>query len=408
MGKLTGETCCSHRGSDDWYDEKNILERRQRVHRLYYQNGLSKTEIARREHLGKKFVMRWTESEDQDLTADARGWPKGVARSWDEKTEQRIVRLHGQICRDPHEFFSGATAIAQRYSKTYSGPVPSLRTIGRILKAQGLSGARKKPRAKGAAAYLCYPEHTVYTSLGARLLEVDFIGKKFITGRSAPLNFLGFSFKKEPRLRYFKRFDAQTADATISGCLRFFSEIEKPHLVKVDNCAATIGSTSGKRLLSKFMHAMLTQQVIPVFSVPRKPFSQGSIEGNNSVFARKFWNTRTFTSVRQIDRQLEWFNTSSRNYCRYDPPKKPRGILKRFRPKVYFIRQVREDAETGRGIIDVLNEEISLPKRYIQYFVLAEWDIRRGQLIIWFEKEQTAKPIKTVSFVLNPNSSYSI
>lgn len=408
MGTLTRAVLCFHRESVDRYEEKNIIEQRQRVHRLFYQNGLSKTAIARRERVGKKFVMRWTQSEDQDLTADARGWPKGVARSWDQATEKRIVSLHRQICRDPHEFFSGATAIAQRYRQKYASQPPSLRTIGRILKAHGLSAPRRKSRVKGAAAYLCYPEHTVYQTLGARLLEVDFIGRKFIAGQSVPVNFLGFAFKKAPRLRYFTRVAAQTADTVIAGCRRFFTEIERPDLVKVDNCAATIGSASGKRSLSKFMHAMLLQQVIPVFSVPRKPFSQASIEGNNSVFARKFWNTRTFTSLRQIDRHLVWFNASSRSYSGYTPPKKPRRLSKSFQPKVYFIRQVHEQAETGRGVIDVLNEEITLPKSYIQYFVLAEWDIRAAQLIIWFEKEQTAKHVKTVSFALNPNSRYSI
>ena len=71
------------------------------------------------------------------------------------------------------------------------------------------------------------------------------------------------------------------------------------------------GTARGKRSLSRFMQTMLKQQVLPIFAVPRKPFSQGSIEGNNSVFARKFWNTYEFTDLEQIDQRLDWFNAAS-------------------------------------------------------------------------------------------------
>ncbi|MDI6751968.1 MAG: hypothetical protein QME07_03825 [bacterium] len=57
---------------------------------------------------------------------------------------------------------------------------------------------------QGASHYLCYPEYTIYHLLGERVLEADFVGKKYITARSEPLNFIGFSFKKEPRLKLFQ------------------------------------------------------------------------------------------------------------------------------------------------------------------------------------------------------------
>lgn len=149
-------------------------------------------------------------------------------------------------------------------------------------------------------------------------------------------------------------------------------------MVKVDNAPATIGSGSAPRTLSRFMVFLLNQQITPVFSVPRKPFSQASIEGNNSVFARKFWNSQTFRSLRALDRRLEWFNASSQRYTGYEPP--PRAARRKaFSPRVYFIRQVRETPDRpGSAAIDVLNEKIALPVSYANYFVLAEWNLRTG------------------------------
>ena len=34
--------------------------------------------------------------------------------------------------------------------------------------------------AYGEVKYLCYPEHTDYAALGARVLEADFIGRKYL------------------------------------------------------------------------------------------------------------------------------------------------------------------------------------------------------------------------------------
>lgn len=350
--------------------------------------------------------MNWTKSPTQDFMKDNRGWPKNKRRKWTKKDEEKVQVIHRQLKEDPCQFYIGATAIEQEWRKKYlhTPPLP-LRTIGRIMADLGLSGKRKRDKHKGAARYLCYPEYTIYTLLGGRVLESDFIGKKYITGRTKPLNFIAFSFKKEPRLRYFKRVVGQTADNFIEQSKYFFKKFEKSDFMKIDNALTTIGSASGKRNISKVMSFLLKNQVVPIFAVPRRPFSQASIEGNNSVFARKFWNRIDFKSVEEIDEKLEWFNLSSQRYLHYQSPKTKSKQKKNFLPKIYFIRQVKEDKEqTEKAFIDVLNEKVFLPKSYINYFVLAEWNLKREQLYIYFEKEQKSKMIKKLSFKINPRS----
>jgi hypothetical protein len=249
----------------------------------------------------------------------------------------------------------------------------------------------------------------VYETLGRRVLEADFIGQKYLTGRSAPLHFIGFSFKKPPKLRYFQRVEAQTTDAIIGACKQFFKVFGYPDVMKVDNAQATIGTGSGRRCLSRFMVFLLKRKILPVFAVPRKPFSQASIEGNNSVFSRKFWNSHRFRSLHQVDRRLAWFNDASLAYTGYDATKRKRRASKKdFVPRVYFIRQAREDELTGKGMIDVLNETVWLPKTYINYFVLAEWNLVEQQLHVWFEKDEQPRLIKSIGFELNPNSKHRL
>ena len=282
---------------------------------------------------------------------------------------------------------------------------PPLRTVTRIMKDLSLSTNRKKRNRRGTAKYLLYPEHTIYTLLGGRVMEVDFVGHKFLRGRSRPVNFIGFSFKKPPRLRYYRRVEAQTTDCFIWECTRFFERFETPDFVKVDNCMATIGSANVKRSISRTMEFLLRCHITPIFAVPGKPFSQASIEGNNSVFGRNFWNKHTFESPRDIDAKLERFNQESQEYLNYQKPPKPQSN-KKFTPRVYYIRKVKENPnlQRSKGYIEVQNEKIKLPNAYINYYVLAEWNLKKQQITIRIEKDQTPQTIKEIPFKINEKS----
>ena len=388
-------------------DEKKSLQVRALVHRLFFQERVPKKMIARQLQVSRGFVRRWTREPAQDLSADDRGWPKGQRRSWDQATVERVKEIHQFLQQDPHQFFSGATAVAQEWRRRHPAvEPPALRTIGRLLAELGLSGKRRTAKAKGAARYLCYPEHTIYQQLPGRVLEADFIGKKYLGG-GEPLNFIGFSFKQQPKLRHYQYVSAQTAEVVIAQCQRFFTRFEKPAYLKIDNCGATIGSGSGQRTLSRCVCFLLREQVIPIFSVPRKPFSQASIEGNNSVFSRRFWNARDFTSRADVRQQLQWFNQASELYTEYRWPTQPKARKNHFLPQVYFIRQVAVEAGARSGFINILNEKISLPAAYISYFVLARWDLAKELLEIYFEKELKAKCIKQVRFAVNNKARFN-
>lgn len=348
--------------------------------------------------------MKWAKSKDQNFEEDLRGWPKGKRRKWNKETENQIKKIFKNLEKDSKKFFTGATAIIQEWKNKFpDNPIPPIRTIGVILKSLGLSKSRKKGRNKGAARYLCYPEYTIYKLLKGRVLEIDFVGEKYITGRTDPIDFIGFAFKKSPKMRYFKRIQGQTSKNFIKYTGDFIKKFEKPDFVKVDNALAAIGSASVKRNIGKSMQYLLEKQIIPIFAVPRKPFSQASIEGNNSVFSRKFWNKINFKSVKEIDKKLGWFNDASAVYLGYHPPKTKKSKKKNFIPKIYFIRQVKED-ENGKICINILNEKIFLRKTFSNYFVLAEWNLKKEILYIRFEKNLKSKIIKEVKFKINETS----
>jgi hypothetical protein len=338
---------------------------------------------------------------DQDLSLDMRGWKKGKSRSYSQRDEERILRIHRELDTDPLEHFSGASAILQRYQKLYpKARRVSLRFIGRTLAKHGLS-AKPKVRRKGVSRYLHYPETTI-NGLGKSLLEIDFIGKKFITGRTEPVNFIAFSLRFPRKLKHFERINSETGDEVIKHCQKFFERFEKPQVVKLDNGFAFAGSSSWPRVLSKVILFLLSVKIIPVFTAPRKPWNQASIEGANSIFSRKFWHRFEFRTLSQIDEQLVHFNRSYQRYTGYKKPKRLEPRPRRFVPKVYFIRKVYEHPRTKRGYIDILKEHVLLPKTYINMFVLAEWNLKSEQLTVCYENNLKAEKIKKLPFALNP------
>ena len=386
-------------------NEKKYIELRGAAHHLYYECGLTKAMIGTMLKVSKQFVCTWTKHADQDVRLDRRGWRKGTRHRWTRQTERRIKSIHRLVTTSPREFYCGATAIQQVWRQRYPDAPPPLRTIGQMLAELGLSKPRRTTRpGKGAAAYLCYPEHTIYTLFGGRVLEMDFIGQRYLAGVGTPIHFIAFAFKKEPKLRHFRLIEGQTANVFIRECRTFFSSFEKPDFIKVDNCAATIGSTSGKRTLSRVVLFLLEQQIVPIFAVPRQPFSQASVEGNNSVFARKFWNRKEYRSLKEVDKYLDWFNQASLGYTAYQRPLAQAAETATFIPRLYFLRQVTENPDSDRGCIDVLHERIEFDTAYINYFVLAEWNLKNEQLTIFFEREKQQQILVQIPFHINPLS----
>jgi len=138
-----------------------------------------------------EFVISWTKQPNQDPHYDRRGWKKGIPRKYTDHQEQKILSIYYNLKDDPSSFFCGASAILNLWKDYYPSTLPPhLRYIGRVLKKHHLTEKIKRGKNKGASRYLLYPEYTILNTISqGSLLEIDFIGKKFIQGRTEPKTF---------------------------------------------------------------------------------------------------------------------------------------------------------------------------------------------------------------------------
>lgn len=268
------------------------------------------------------------------------------------------------------------------------------------MKAAGLVKPHCKRR-KGASRYQYYSA-TLINNIGSLIVEIDFL-ERYIKGQTRPLNFIAFSCKRL-NLRQFRRILAQTSHYAQKEIEWFGDNFFIPDAVKLDNDLAFIGSASGKRSLSKIVLSLFQKKIIPIFTAPRKPWNNSSVEGSNSVFARNFWNKFTFNSLEEVDEKLKLFNQANVEHSNYQGGEIKQNCNKEFIPRIYFIRKAYEDEQKDKGKIEILNDKINLPKEYINLFTLSEWNLKLEALTVYFEKEQKPIVIKKIKFKINERS----
>jgi len=154
----------------------------------------------------------------------------------------------------------------------------------------------------------------------------------------------------------------------------FITKFERPYTVKMDNDFVFFGPSSKERFLSKVVLFLLLRNITPVFTAPRKPWNQASIEGANSVFSRKFWNRCHFESVSEIDRRLADFNLDYQRYLNYQRPDSFKEN-KNFSYCVHFIRKIYQEPDSTQGYIQIGSKRIILDPSYINLFTLSKWDL---------------------------------
>lgn len=75
------------------FNEKKLIKLRKEVNELRFNHHFSKSEIAKKKKVSRKFVIKWTKSKDQDFEEDKRGWSKGKRRKWKKEDEKRIEKF---------------------------------------------------------------------------------------------------------------------------------------------------------------------------------------------------------------------------------------------------------------------------------------------------------------------------
>lgn len=318
---------------------------------------------------------------------------------------------------DNGNYFTGATYIQMDYAKHYpERDLPSRWFIEEATRQAGLQTRKPKPpKGKGVVARQLFPIKSIVT-LGRIHQSCDFIGKKYITGSSTPVNIFSTSYYQWLGLYQIWRTASESADSVLDRLEHFWVDHPIPHVMRIDNAMTFRGSSRGEAAtLSRFLKFLLNTNVTPLFSSPYRSYTNPHIEGHNRTFTEKLWGKHTFTSMEAIDRECGLFNAESEELFRWkyierlsakglryaDPKAAMSGeVLNRtYGKRVCFIRFVDtwREANNEVGIV-VLDRFVALSIAYLNQYVFAVFELDGARLIVYSEYEGTRTMIHTMPF----------
>lgn len=363
----------------------------------------------------KQTIIKWLSSETYQ---DKRGWKNDRPRK--ERNSQGAAQ---KICAlkqkriDEKKYFLGSEYVRMDYAREHSDdPLPSIWFIDETVRKNKLQTRKpKKKRKNGGSKYLLFPAESV-KNLGYIHQSADFIGRKYIAGRTEPINIFSSAYYAPFKFYQIQRVCAEKAVYALDVLKEQWQVFPIPDVFRIDNGLQFRGSASGKRALSLFLQFLLNLEVTPLFGSPSTPWTNPHIEGHNRVFTEKVWSKNYFSNPTQIDNEFERFNRESKDYFdfryaefvrsrnfRYLINQVPKTdkLLSTKGKKICFIRFVESHEFQVPAHIVIQNEVITIPEQYTHQFVFVEWDLEKELLSIYSEYEKNVTLIEQIKFPLN-------
>ena len=293
----------------------------------------------------------------------------------------------------------GAATIHEELKSLGYTPVPTLRTIDRILQRANLTSprlrlARRLPQS-------AYPGPQAHDS--NQVHQVDLVGPRYLTGQKTKYYF--FVCKDAFDQSVYVEFHAGNAmDQVLPFLIHAWQRLGLPQYVQFDNGRQFYGSGRWERSLNRVIRLVLRLGVQPVFIPEAQPERNGSVENFNGWFQPVLLR-QPFPNAAAVRRELRRLVGTTneqhvhqqlgfRTPAQYRRTKRLRKLPANFTlnfdqipvaaGKITFIRWV-----LAHGYVDILGESLRVGRRlryqYIKVTVETHTQIlrvyRNGRLI---------------------------
>jgi putative transposase len=310
--------------------------------------------------------------------------PKSNPQRWSSEIRQAILDIRDRLMRrrGPRERYrlAGAPTIRHELACLGYDPLPSLRTIVRILQA----GGRTSPafRTQPCTSSSSYP--AVRITHSNQRHQVDLIGPRYLKGSRRQWFFLVYrdvydgavfvEFQPKPRM-----------ETVLAFIVRAWQQLGLPDILQVDN-SDLFGLTSHPGSLNRFVRLALLVGIELVFIPEHEPWRNGAIEHFNGWLQERLL-VIPLHSPSQVRRELNammdacfhehihphlHFQTTAQVRKNLAPRTLPHNFRRHLQPlpvalgRVTFIRRVRPS-----GRITILGVKFKVGKRLAHRYISA-------------------------------------
>lgn len=362
--------------------------------------GASQRATARAFGVGLATVQRWVERAadgrlDRVDWSDRPDTPHRLTRT-DPALEELVLRVRWELreASELGEYGARAIRAALLERDDLGWPIPSLRTIGRILGRHGvLDRRRRRHPAPPAGWYL--------PDVRERRVELDSFdvieGLRLVDGPDLSV-LTGISLHgglaaawPEPILG-----GARTAAALVEH----WHEVGLPGYAQFDNDGRFVGSPSTSDAIGEVVRTCLALGVTPVFAPPRESGFQAAIESFNGRWQAKLWSRFSDGTLIDLRARSATYIAATRRRAgvriESAPARRPFPAddqLDLGRPPMGRLVLLRRTTDTGTAT--VLGHRVLVDRHWLHRLVRAEVDLDRGRLRFYAlrRREPTDQPL---------------
>ncbi len=374
-------------------EEASVLERKRAIER--YRNGESPSAICQSMGRSRNWLYKWLDRFDSNDPAWAQERSRRPAKSptrTADGTEQTVLWMRDELASS--DVFCGAAAIHWELEARKVTPLPSVRTINRILRRHEVEPQRRTGR------YV--PKGKRYPVLPAEgpgaVHQSDFVGPCYLHGpvRFFSLHSIDLATSRcavQPLLH-------RDAQSTINGFWASWCRLGMPRHQQVDNDAAFYGSERHPRGLGPLLRLCLGYGIEAWFIPPAEPWRNGVVEHFNDHWQTHGPLRRPVTGFAALRVESLRFEARHNARCRYsklrghtpdgalaasrvrlrfprdeEPPKHP--LPKPEAGRYHLVRFIRHD-----GTLNVFGERFRVPAEAHYEYVCATVDVARQRLFV--------------------------
>jgi len=384
---------------------KRKRERDRKIAIDRYSSGERITTIARSMGYSRKWVYKWVERHHS--SDDASDWnqsrsssPQSSPRQLTENIVEavKIVRLNLYN----HGLFCGAQAIEWELREQAVEPVPSLRSINRILSREELTHRRTgsyEPKGRKYPALVANEVNQVH--------QTDYVGPCYLNGpvRFYSLNSIDLATGRCAISPVLNKAGQNTVDAIWSTWKR----LGIPNHQQVDNESVFFGSRQFPRGMGNLIRLCLLHGVEPWFIPMGEPWRNGVVEKFNDHYRKGFLSRVPLQGEEDLRQQSLIFEQKHNTRYRYSKlrGRTPQRALDQSRHTIRFPeateapRYPLPKPTTGRYhvvrfirsnlVLDIFGERFNMPSEAAYEYAVATIDVGRQRLSVGIDGETIAE-----------------
>ena len=380
------------------------MENKIKQHRILavqrFKNGESPESICTSLGKSKVWLYKWVNRHSEEDTAwceDRSRRPLSAPMHTPAEIEEIVKMVRLNLYNQ--DLFCGAQAIRWEMEDLGAKPLPSIRTINRILSRNELTHRRTgKYKAKGTA----YP--FLPSLLPNQTHQADLVGPCYLKG---PVRFYSLNIVDTATVRCGLHPSLSKAGQTIlDGFWGVWKRMGIPERIQVDNAMSFFGSPTHPRGMGPLIRLCLHNGVEPWFIPMAEPWRNGMIESFNDRYQQMFLGKIIMASEEDLKTGSLVFEQRHNSRYRYsklggDTPLKALAasnaklrfpaedeppmhrIRKPESGRYHVVRLIRSDLK-----LNIFGECFPVPPEAMLEYVVATIDVKEQKLKLFLDKKQ--------------------